>query len=472
MKSIVFKDSYNYCYLYSFGKKKLLQISLEVFDLLNHYLNEGEHWLSDSAAARTCSFFEEYGFLNFTNIRVDAGISVEDLEQAVANIPVITFELTQKCNLKCKYCVYGEMYETEEGSVGNELSFEVAKAVIDFGVQKGKSDNRLQDFKRTITIGFYGGEPLLKFDLIKQIISYTKQQETEFLSFSYNMTTNAFLLDKYMDYIVEQNISLLLSLDGDKKASSYRLLKSGNNSFDKVYSNIKELKNRYPDYYADSVSFNAVLHDQSTLGSLLHFYHQELDKVPMISTLATSFVKKSAANDFNCMYRGIDTELTYHQPNMTLRDFLKLDPSLIMLSRFYEVYSGYFYKSFRELVNHYAYVDYVPGGTCIPFSSKLFISADGKMHPCERIGYNYPLGHVSENHEVVVDLDQIAEKYNSYYDRLRSKCQSCYRVQSCPKCFLQHHIKCKPVSRKEMTDYLIYTINTCHKNRNHLNQFV
>lgn len=62
------------------------------------------------------------------------------------------------------------------------------------------------------------------------------------------MTTNAVLLDKYMDYIVEQDISLLISLDGDKKASSYRTLKSGRQSYDRVYSNIRELKKRHFDF--------------------------------------------------------------------------------------------------------------------------------------------------------------------------------------------------------------------------------
>ena len=125
-------------------------------------------------------------------------------------------------------------------------------------MNKGKR-NQLSGLKRTITIGFYGGEPLLRFDLVQQIISYTKSRESEFLTFTYNMTTNAVLLDKYMDYIVEQDISLLISLDGDKKASSYRTLKSGRQSYDRVYSNIRELKKRHFDFYVKNVSFLSLI---------------------------------------------------------------------------------------------------------------------------------------------------------------------------------------------------------------------
>lgn len=466
MKSIIFKDQYNYCYLYSFGKKKLLQITPEVYNMLDVYWAEGECWEGDSIAARTCSFFDKYGFLDFDNIKVGAGIDVEDIEYSIASVPVITFELTQKCNLGCKYCVYGDLYETEKDCVGNELSFDVAKSVIDFCLNKGMR-NQLSGLKRTITIGFYGGEPLLRFDLVQQIISYTKSRESEFLTFTYNMTTNAVLLDKYMDYIVEQDISLLISLDGDKKASSYRTLKSGRQSYDRVYSNIRELKKRHFDFYVKNVSFNAVLHDQNELSSLLHFYHHKLNKVPMISTLATSFVKKNAFGTFNHMYRGLNSEaLCLH--NIPIDDYLKLNPSLITLSRFYEAYSGYFYKTFKELVNDYEYVNYVPGGACIPFTSKLFVSADGKVHPCERVGYKYSLGYVNDKNEFILNLKEVVERYNSYYDILRPKCTLCYRIQSCPKCFLQHDINCAPVSRKDMTSYICDMVNVCHKFRNHL----
>ncbi len=76
--------------------------------------------------------------------------------------------------------------------------------------------------------GFYGGEPLLNMNLIKQIIEYIdslpKIKNTYFI---YNMTTNALLLDKYMNFIVEKKINLLISLDGDEYSHSYRVDSSG-----------------------------------------------------------------------------------------------------------------------------------------------------------------------------------------------------------------------------------------------------
>lgn len=60
------------------------------------------------------------------------------------------------------------------------------------------------------------------------------------------MTTNAMLLDRYMDYLVEKGFHLLVSLDGDKHGDSYRVDKCGNSSFERVMRNVKRLQTNYP----------------------------------------------------------------------------------------------------------------------------------------------------------------------------------------------------------------------------------
>lgn len=135
--------------------------------------------------------------------------------------------MTDLCNLRCKYCGYGDFYNTHEKRENNFLSFSDAKALIDYlyniwGHYSGTT------FPRKIMFGFYGGEPLLNMNLIKQIIEYIdslpKIKNTYFI---YNMTTNALLLDKYMNFIVEKKINLLISLDGDEYSHSYRVDSSG-----------------------------------------------------------------------------------------------------------------------------------------------------------------------------------------------------------------------------------------------------
>ena len=96
----------------------------------------------------------------------------------------------------------------------------------------------------------------------------------------YSMTTNAMLLDRYMDYLVENDFHLLISLDGDKEGHGYRVDKSGNNSFDRVIRNVKQLQNRYP--------------NRNSVQSIYLFIKSQFDKTPSISELNNSGIRPDA----------------------------------------------------------------------------------------------------------------------------------------------------------------------------------
>lgn len=79
------------------------------------------------------------------------------------------------------------------------------------------------------------------------------------------MTTNAVLLEQYMDFLVKNNFEILISLDGNKYNDSYRVFKNGNSSFDTVISNIDKLYSSYPAYFIQNVKFNSVLHNRNSV---------------------------------------------------------------------------------------------------------------------------------------------------------------------------------------------------------------
>lgn len=120
-------------------------------------------------------------------------------------------------------------------------------------------------YNNEIGISFYGGEPLIAIDLIKEIILYIESLNIKSLSFSYYMTTNSYLLDKYMSFLVEKQFHLLLSLDGNKVSNSYRVTKRNNSSFEKVYENICLLNKKYPEFFKTNVEFNSVLHNRNSV---------------------------------------------------------------------------------------------------------------------------------------------------------------------------------------------------------------
>ena len=103
-----------------------------------------------------------------------------------SKIKSITLALTEQCNLRCKYCGYMPKYFDHDYHL-KEMSKEVAFKAIDFLLKNSHESD-------VCNIGFYGGEPLLRLDLIKECISYVKERYP-FRKPTYNITTNATLLD-------------------------------------------------------------------------------------------------------------------------------------------------------------------------------------------------------------------------------------------------------------------------------------
>ena len=65
----------------------------------------------------------------------------------------------------------------------------------------------------------------------------------------------------------------------------------------------------------------------------------------------------------------------------------------------------------------------------------MFITSNGDILVCERIGLQHVLGHVSD--KVDLDFDKVVETYNGYYSFIKQQCAQCYHADDCPECFLQ-----------------------------------
>ena len=97
-------------------------------------------------------------------------------------------------------------------------------------------------------------------------------------------------------------------------------------------------------------------------------------------------------------------------------------------------HSEFKYENYNELLygkteNNQAY----PTGICLPFSRKVFITVNGKILPCERIGHQFALGEIT-NDSVNLDFEETAQKYNTYFAKLNTQCSRCYNSKSCIQC--------------------------------------
>ena len=120
---------------------------------------------------------------------------------------------------------------------------------------------------------------------------------------TYTMTTNAVLLDRYMDYLVEKDFQVLISLDGDAESDSFRLDKAGNPSFERVVRNVQLLRGKYPEFYAKRVNFNAVLHERNSVEGIVTFFKREFGKVPHWGEMNPFGVRPDKRQAFDAIYR-------------------------------------------------------------------------------------------------------------------------------------------------------------------------
>lgn len=380
-------------------------------------------------------------------------ITSDYVVSALANLPQLVFEVTDACNLRCKYCAYGEFYEDYDCRENKMLSTEKAIRLIDYLAEYWNS-NLNTSADKNITISFYGGEPLLNFPFIEAVVKHIKNNvHCPHRRFSFSMTTNAILLHKYMDFLQENNFHLLVSLDGNKENDGYRMDKAGHSSFERVVTNVDMLRDKYPDYFLRYVNFNAVLHNRNSVESIYRFFKEKYNKIPRIGELNNVGIRKDKLEEFNRTYKNSQESLQQAEHYEEIeRDMFMNAGNYRNLTLFLHQYSGFVYRDYTDLLYDKKEAKSVPTGTCLPFSKKMFVTVNNKILPCERIGHQFALGRIGET-EIDLNPEWIADKYNNYYARMESQCNRCKNKKACIQClFNLKDIESKPVCFGYMND--------------------
>ena len=240
-------------------------------------------------------------------------------------VKAMCLHVSHDCNMRCGYCFASS---GDFGTGRKVMDLETAKKAVDFLVESSKG-------KKNIEIDFFGGEPLMNFDVVKKTVEYTNRVEKHSSkNFRLTMTTNALLLDEEkMNYINRHFDNVVLSLDGRIGTNDrMRKLHNGQGSYNRIIGSIKKMadKRRHMDYYVRGTytAFNTdfctdVLHMADmgirniSVEPVVAAYHKEhsLDKtmLPLLKSeyerLALEYVKRrSSGNPFTFFHFMIDLE--------------------------------------------------------------------------------------------------------------------------------------------------------------------
>ena len=190
-------------------------------------------------------------------------------EKTSGVIKALCLHIAHTCNLNCSYCFASQgKYQGDRAL----MSFEVGKQAFDFLIANSGT-------RRNLEVDFFGGEPLMNWDVVKQLVAYARSVEKQHnKNFRFTLTTNGILIDdEIIDFLNREMSNVVLSLDGRKEVNDhFRRDYLGNGSYDRIVPNFQKLveKREGKNYYVrgtfthNNVDFTNDLFHMADLGFL------------------------------------------------------------------------------------------------------------------------------------------------------------------------------------------------------------
>ncbi|MDR2888354.1 MAG: radical SAM protein [Lachnospiraceae bacterium] len=364
-------------YFYDTNKNQIQEISGGLYRALRNWKITGQSTI-DRASLEEMQELSAEGF--FANNRVKEIIHpltpfLQEYQQR--KVRDITLQVTQQCNLRCAYCIYSqEKSERQRNHSDARMSYEMAQKAIDFLIEHSVDNEE-------VYIGFYGGEPLLEFELIRQVVGYA-EEVCRGKKIVYAITTNATLItDAIIDFLVEHKFQIIISLDGSEKThdKNRRFAANGQGTYKTVIKNLRILVGRYPEYQ-HNLSINMVIDPQEKDDDAGRMFSadDELKKVS-ISTSVIDDIFSQEKNKYNEDFiadRNYDLFLTFLEYlGISSGKEISPDSKNILIE---SVKKMQMLGPSERLPEQSA-----PSGQCLPGITRLLVTTDGTFYPCERV---------------------------------------------------------------------------------------
>ncbi len=203
-------------------------------------------------------------------------------------VKAICLHVAHDCNLACKYCFAGKgEYDGPKGL----MSFETGKRALDFLIEQSGT-------RRNLEVDFFGGEPLLNWEVCKKLVAYGREQEKKHnKNFRFTLTTNGLLInDDVIDFCNKEMANVVLSLDGRKITNdAMRVSANGTGSYDLIIDKFKKLAKarNQKDYYMRGTYTHNNLDFASDIIHMADLGFKELSIEPVVSDPSEPYALKN-----------------------------------------------------------------------------------------------------------------------------------------------------------------------------------
>jgi uncharacterized protein len=439
-----FSDDGSY-YVYDVNTNQVVEVEKSVYDIIRDYV-ENDHepiikkYSSNYNQAEIKESIhkikqarEEYGlFSSFRPSKITMGTRrAEPIKRLYheRGLDQLLLELTGSCNLKCRYCNVSGQY-AHSSAMQNHMSKETCRKAVDYFCSRANKD------KKT-AVNFYGGEPLLKFQLMEETVKYITKRYGD--NYSFNITTNGTILDKDMaDFFTRYDVDLLVSLDGPEHVNDrYRVTRDGKGTFHTIMKNLAFLEQYNPRYFARHVSISSVLAPPfDDIDHTLAFFADDdmfdlgetrtINRASFVDDHDTTFFRDiglDRLDDVITEFSGVSGKFVQRLKT----SLLNKDLSPITLERhgFYSILKNLALRKVKKLHD-----DCYPQGACHIGMRRLFVKTNGDFYVCERSGDNYKIGCIDTG----IDYEAIAGYYRKQEEVL-ADCVNCWAIAHCERCW-------------------------------------
>ena len=317
-------------------------------------------------------------------------------------VKALCLHIAHTCNLNCAYCFASQGKYNGDRAV---MSFEVGKQALDFLVaNSGKRHN--------LEVDFFGGEPLMNFDVVKQLVAYARSIEKEHnKNFRFTLTTNGMLInDDVIEFANKEMSNVVLSLDGRKEVHDrYRVDYAGKGSWDRIVPKFQKLVDAREgkNYYMRGT-----------------FTHENPDFLEDIKTMLDLGFTELSMEPVVCA-PGDPSELTPDDMEIVKDQYEKL--AELMLQRDDEGKPFTFYHYMIDLKGGPCIYKRISG--CGSGTEYMAVTPWGDLYPCHQfVGDDkYLLGNVWDG----VSNTAIQEEFASCNVYARPDCKDCWAKLYC-----------------------------------------
>ena len=318
-------------------------------------------------------------------------------------LKALCLNISHACNMRCGYCFAGQ---GEYGDSGQSLMpLETGKRAIDFLIENS-------EWRRNLDVDFFGGEPLLNWDVVKEVVKYARETEKEYdKNFRFTLTTNGLLIDDdVIEFTNDHMYNVVLSLDGTAETNDFmRKLANGSNSYDTIVPKLKKLvKARGGKGYYIRGTFTR--HNVDFVDDVLHIADLGFSELSMEPVVAPS--------DKDYALSGADLEKLSEQYERLAME---------MLEREKEGRSFSFYHYTLDLEGGPCLHKRVAG--CGVGTEYLAVTPNGALYPCHQFVGNddFIMGDVWRG----VDNDKLRKEFNERDIYTIPECADCWAKMYC-----------------------------------------